>query len=247
MQKEALLYTTQAVPRNAEGRDCFRIHASASADCVRLTPASLEHLFTKYTRVTLVIPGSTSDEVQQGTLSARDAFLYELLTVWADACQCEFQMMTASDSTQTMSSGCVTSVQTWLAGSGPDIHKTARSYFSFLTLFSKGLIQTKRSKTTVTITLLGLPLIELKEEKNLPASLSCWAVTGGILTSKEKRSRGKFWFIKSTIYPELYYAGLTHYRPRLPFRLYKWTQSILHAWTVKRFAARYAATLRCRR
>jgi hypothetical protein len=242
MINHAVIYHQEKPPALDPDADYLRIHAGLEPGHLRLTPAALKKLCSKYRQITLVLPIATNDDLQQGKHENQQTFLLELFRHWTNKSHVTLHVVQAdkSDESTSKSEHHVTSVQAWHEKSQINAERIAKSYFRFLPVWSRRLIQSRQKETSiVALSLFGIELLELEQEnkKDLPPEISAWIIKGGKMAGGKGYARGRLWFIRSGVHPGLVYAALTHYRPSLPWWIYLISQAVIHQAVMKRFGS----------
>ncbi|PYZ95252.1 hypothetical protein CR194_06990 [Salipaludibacillus keqinensis] len=135
----------------------------------------------------------------------------------------------------------VTSVQCWDTYGSIEADDWAYHYFSWLSSFTKKLIKVKIKGQEAHFHLRGIPFPLLVLEKTNVTEqmyISEWIIKRGVLnkTDKQKAPVGRLWFVLSSDPSKKTIAtALTHFRPRLPWTIYKFTQGVLHPYVMNQF------------
>ncbi|QKS71324.1 hypothetical protein FLK61_31955 [Paenalkalicoccus suaedae] len=248
MKKEAIIYNShEATARDLQRKkyghtDLLHISGALKKGQLRISPTALNRVCEQYDKLTLLTPLSTGDELQQGNHVIREAFLLELFTYYADKNACKLTIKRQASIKQVKDTKkSVTSVQAWQEASDVHPDELAASYFRFLPLFTKKLIRVRNLEEQIEFQLafLRLPLLTLRREKHHDdACFSSYVISGGLLTNRKQRTLGRLWFMRSNQKEGMVYTAITHYKPSLPWWMYRFTQATLHKmvmWQFKRY------------
>lgn len=106
------------------------------------------------------------------------------------------------------------------------------AYAHYLKKMSLGLIQVKGQPERFDIHLLNInrPLIEMKQI-NLTEGIKLTLQSNSLLY-QSKNNASSFYFIHNG---QALYTCLAHFTPRLPWRIYKYTQAVIHEWVMRGF------------
>lgn len=135
----------------------------------------------------------------------------------------------------------VTSVQMWTTHHQRTAHEWAQAYFQWLGPFTKNVISIRQNDRKVVFQPAAVPIPLLTLEKNTTLKLeniSEWIIQKGILNGEKKQPApaGRLWFVVS---PEKHstkvWTALTHFKPALPWIIYKGTQGLIHPWVMDHF------------
>ncbi|SDN31818.1 hypothetical protein [Alkalicoccus daliensis] len=240
MNRRAMIYIDDNIPEIKENTDFYRMHASLQPGCLRITPAAIKKVCEMYDTVILLLPLSTNDAFQQGKPEVQQAFILELFRHWAAIHRTTLILEENKQLTIDKKAGRhVTSVQAWHEKSVSPAEDIARSYFRFLPRWTKKVIRVSYNNDKVKLILLRVPLIELAKDTSarMPAAVSSWIVSGGLLVKKSNHSKGRLWFVRSSVKPGLTYAAITHFKPAVPWLLYVYSQALIHKLVMNHFAA----------
>ncbi|WP_416150647.1 hypothetical protein ACM26V_06655 [Salipaludibacillus sp. HK11] len=140
----------------------------------------------------------------------------------------------------------VTSVQKWQTNVIHQADEVAYQYYSWLQPFTKKIIRIEQVRNGVHFKITGFPvplLILQKVTPQLSPLMSEWNMKGGLLnkvSKKKKASEGRLWFIVSEQHqPPIVFSALTHFRPALPWPIYKLTQGLIHPFVMNQFSKQH--------
>lgn len=112
------------------------------------------------------------------------------------------------------------------------VHQSIVAYAHYLKKMSLGLIQVEGQPERFDIHLLNMkrPLIAMKQI-NLTEGIKLTLQSNSLLY-QSKNNTSSFYFIHSG---QALYTCLAHFTPRLSWRIYKYTQAVIHEWVMRGF------------
>lgn len=116
------------------------------------------------------------------------------------------------------------------------VKQVAQEYMRWLPRFFRPLIRIQSNKKEFSFCLLGLnsPLLrlQLSNERTFQGR-ELFYITGGLLVRKNPKARLEFRGVGNSPFVV---SAIHGYRPSLPWYIYRFTQALIHAWVMKKFA-----------
>ncbi|MDG5789929.1 hypothetical protein QA612_20950 [Evansella sp. AB-P1] len=134
----------------------------------------------------------------------------------------------------------VTSVQKIYLSSDIEMKALVLQYFQWLHHFTKKMIVVKKSYSSYSFHVLGIkqPLLILEYNKQLENhhDIAELVIKGGFLNKEAKKQEpvGRFWFVRS-LHNNNVYTCLVHFKPALPWYIYRMTQGWIHGRVMNQF------------
>lgn len=229
---------------------------------IPITTQAILSLTKDFDEIVIQHPLYTNDQLIQGGRLIVNEFVYNLFRMVAIETNIKLYIQTGNElllinketftslhdlkkfsqhSSFAPSKHTVTSVQKWQTTSFHQANDLAYEYYSWIGSFTKKVIKVDIKKDEAYFRLFSLPypLLVLKKVPQISTNISEWEIKSGILNKKLKKKKaplGRLWFIVNDDQcPSTIYSALTHFKPALPWPIYRLTQSILHPFVMNQF------------
>lgn len=229
---------------------------------IPITTEAIVTLMNTFDKIIIQLPIYINDDLVQGDCTIVNGFILHLFRIVAKEKNTKFYIQTKNDlslmnkdsitsalainassmpANVASSRHSVTSVQKWETTLFYQADELAYTYYSWLSPFTKKLIKVdiQKDEARFRIGNVPYPLLVLKKVPQVSTNISEWEIKSGMLnktTKKEKGPLGRLWFIVNDEQkPFITYSSLTHFKPALPWLIYRLTQSILHPFVMNQF------------